>query len=141
LTKLTVNVMPQFPIKNILVVDDDKLLAGGIQKLLVRSGYVVQVAHHGKDALQWLAAERMDLVITDIFMEEMEGLETITAIREQFPQVRVMAMSGGSRLSGMDYLEFAGVLGAEVALRKPFALDTLLDLIRLLEHGRLGVAA
>ncbi|HSY17225.1 MAG TPA: response regulator [Candidatus Acidoferrales bacterium] len=119
--------------KTILIIDDDAPLAGGIQKLLVRNGYVVHVARNGKVGLALLEREPVDLVITDIFMEEMEGLETILAIRRLFPSIRLVAMSGGSTLVGLDCLDLAQALGAETVLRKPFAFDTLVDMIRKLE--------
>ena len=75
--------------------------------------------------LEILGREQADLVITDIFMEDMEGLETIVAIKDKYPQVLIMAMSGGSRFVGLDCLDAAQKLGATKVLQKPFSYDTL----------------
>jgi len=120
-------------IKTILIIDDDAPLACGMQKLLVRNAYVVHVARNGKAGLALLEKEPVDLVITDIFMEEMEGLETILAIRQKHPGMRVVAMSGGSSVVGLDCLDLAVTLGAEMALKKPFAFDALVDTIHQME--------
>ncbi|HEV2691793.1 MAG TPA: response regulator [Verrucomicrobiae bacterium] len=120
-------------IKTILIIDDDAPLASGMQKLLVRNAYIVHVARNGKAGLAVLEQEPVDLVITDIFMEEMEGLETILAVRRKFPGTRVVAMSGGSSVVGLDCLDLAKTLGAELVLRKPFLFDALADTIQKLE--------
>jgi len=128
-------------IKTILIIDDDAPLASGIQKLLVRNAYVVHVARNGRAGLALLESEPVDLVITDIFMEEMEGLETILAIRRLFPGIRLVAMSGGSTLVGLDCLDLAQALGAEKVLRKPFAFDVLVDTIQKLKLAPPGLPA
>ena len=125
--------MKRSDIKTILIIDDDAPLASGMQKLLVRNSYVVHVARNGRIGMALREKEPVDLVITDIFMEEMEGLETILAIRQKHPGMRVVAMSGGSSTVGLDCLDLALNLGAEMILRKPFAFDTVVDTLRKLE--------
>lgn len=122
-------------IRSILVIDDDKALAGGLKTLLLRNGYAVHTAGNGKVGLDLLAVERVDLVITDIFMEEMEGLETILAVKRRYPGTRTIAMSGGSQIVGQDCLDMAQVLGADKVLRKPVDIHTLLGTIKELNSA------
>jgi CheY-like chemotaxis protein len=117
-------------IRSILIIDDDEALAKVMAKLLLRHGFVAHTATDGNLGLNLLKLERVDLVITDIFMEEMEGLETIVLIKRQHPQILLVAMSGGSKVVGLDCLPLAIKLGADRLLRKPIAIQTLLDTIQ-----------
>ncbi len=117
-------------IRSILIIDDDEALAKGMQKLLRRHGFAAHTAANGSAGLNFLNAEPVDLVITDIFMEKMEGLETIVALKHQHPQILLVAMSGGSKVVGLDCLPLATKLGAHRLLRKPIAIRTLLDTIQ-----------
>jgi DNA-binding NtrC family response regulator len=116
-------------IRSILIIDDDAALADSLKKLLLRNSYAVHTAANGKIGLKFLAVEQVDLVITDIFMEEMEGLETILAMKRQYPDIRTIAMSGGAQIVGRDCLDMAQVLGADKILRKPVDIHTLLETI------------
>ncbi len=120
-------------IRSILIIDDDEALASGLKKLLLRNGYAVHSTSNGKLGLDFLAIEQTDLVITDLFMEEMEGLETILAVKRQYPGTRIIAMSGGSNIVGRDFLDMAKLLGADRILRKPIVIQALLDTIRVME--------
>lgn len=119
----------------LIVVDDDEPFAFGISKLLERKGYNVRVATNGRQALEILTKATADVVITDIFMEEMEGLETIVQLRREHPHIRVIAMSGGSCTVGIDCLSLARSLGAKRVLQKPVTIDALEDAIRGLSCG------
>jgi CheY-like chemotaxis protein len=68
-------------------------------------------------------------VITDILMPEQDGIETIAQLRREFPDVRIIAMSGASSMTGFDYLSVPRELGARI-LRKPFDISELVDLVR-----------
>jgi YesN/AraC family two-component response regulator len=70
-----------------------------------------------------LDGHTLHAVITDLFMPEMDGIETIAALRQRMPGVRVIAISGRS---GVDYLTVAKELGVSHTLRKPFEIDELL---------------
>ncbi len=70
------------------------------------------------------------MVITDIFMPEKEGIETIRDLKRQFPQVKIIAMSGGGRKGNFDFLEMAETLGADRSFSKPFERQEMLDAIR-----------
>ncbi len=116
--------------KRILVVDDDPGMREMVKLLLNDEGYHVFEAANGKHAMECLKNESPDLVITDIIMEEMDGVEIIMEIRENYPDIKIIAMSGGSKISAAHYLESASDLGADYAFTKPFALPDMLKAIK-----------
>jgi DNA-binding NtrC family response regulator len=67
--------------------------------------------------------------MTDIIMPEQEGIETIGAVRRLYPAVRVIAMSGGGRVSATDYLQTALAMGATAVIAKPFTSDEMEALV------------
>ena len=107
----------------ILVVDDDAQVRSFLATLLETDGYTVIQADDGKQAQARCQETVFDLVITDLVMPEQEGLETIHAIRKQWPQLPVVAISGA--FAGA-YLELAKKLGASGIFRKPFEPGTIL---------------
>jgi DNA-binding response OmpR family regulator len=117
--------------KSILVIDDEEQLARMVCTMLEREGYHVVIANNGKEGLKYFRTEPMDLVITDIFMPEKEGLETIRELRREFPGVKIIAMSGGtSRAEGFSALPLAEKLGAACTLVKPFSRSDLLARVK-----------
>jgi len=116
--------------KSVLVVDDEPGMRELVKHLLINAGYHVLEASNGKHAMEFLKNESPDLVITDIIMEEMDGVEIIMEIRENYPDIKIIAMSGGSKISSEDYLESAADLGADRVFAKPFALSDMLTAIK-----------
>jgi CheY-like chemotaxis protein len=112
-----------------LVIDDDDLVRDTIVRILERKGYQVLVAGDGARGLQIFRSERPDLVITDIIMPEKEGLETIREIRDEWPDTKIIAISGGARIGNMDFLDVAGKLGASEIIPKPFDPTDLVMLV------------
>ena len=112
----------------VLVIDDNQAVRDLIQFILEGAGYAVELAHDGEAGLRSQRARPADVVITDIFMPNQDGLETIARLREEYPRVKVVAMSGGggSVIKGDRYLSTAREVGAHVLLPKPFDLDQLL---------------
>jgi DNA-binding NarL/FixJ family response regulator len=106
----------------ILLVDDEALVRHTLEAGLRLNGYEVLHAGDGDEALDVLAVEPVDLVVTDLAMPRREGLETIIEIRRRFPHVKVIALSG---VFGGFYLGMARQLGADAALSKPVPTDTL----------------
>jgi CheY-like chemotaxis protein len=99
--------------------------------LLERAGYEVELAPNGARALELQRARPSEVLITDIFMPETDGLETIARFRREHPGVRIIAMSGGGvHVRGETYLATAGIAGADAVLRKPFDRQVLLDTLR-----------
>ena len=112
--------------KSVLVVDDDPSIRALIRLYLESAGYAVVEAADGKRAMSALDGQPVDLVILDIFMPEMDGLEVLQVLREQSQSCKIMAISGGSAKIGMDLLGHATIFGADLVLEKPFGEGTLL---------------
>ena len=106
----------------ILVVDDEALVRHSLEAGLRRHGYWLLQAEDGDEALNILATEPVDLVVTDLAMPRREGLETIIEIRRRYPHVKVIALSG---VFGGLCLDMARQLGAAAALAKPVQIDVL----------------
>lgn len=111
----------------ILVIEDDVMLSKMMQQMLEHEGHDVLVATDGKEAGQYYQEGNLDLVITDVLMPEKDGLEVIMEIRGKMPQVKIIAISGGGRISHTDYLVAAKRLGAHRTLAKPFVRQDLIN--------------
>ena len=118
--------------KNVLVVDDDPSIRALIRLYLEGAGYGVVEAADGREAMALLDGQAADLVILDIFMPEMDGLEVLQVLRGHSTACKVMAISGGSAKIGMDLLGHATIFGADLVLEKPFGEATLLGKVRSL---------
>ena len=110
----------------ILVIDDDEKLRELIRRFLERAGYEVVIAENGRVALEIQRQNPADLIITDIFMPEKEGTEFIMDITGEFPQSKVIAISGGGNVKNIDFLQLAENLGALKTFQKPFKQEELL---------------
>lgn len=114
----------------ILIIDDDIEILEMLCEMLKRDGHDVLEALDGKKGITLLEKERVDLVVTDIIMPGKEGLETITDLRRDMPEVKIVAMSGGGeRVGQKDCLGMALMLGAKRVLFKPFTREELLETI------------
>jgi len=113
----------------ILVIDDEALLAKSLSIILMKAGHTVVTAENGKLGLEVFARDQPDLVITDIIMPVMEGIEAIQALRAQAPKLPIIAVSGGGRTKNLDFLRIAQKLGANAALGKPFTKEQLLTAV------------
>jgi DNA-binding NtrC family response regulator len=125
--------------KRILIVDDDATLRRLLGQTLTEQGYEIQSADNGAVALRLLREQPVDLLITDIIMPDVEGLETIVTCRKEHPALKILAISGGGRLSAADYLPVARGLGATETLAKPFSVEQLLEIVQRL-LGQTGAA-
>lgn len=117
------------PPAHVLVVDDRPDVLGFVCAELESAGYAVQAAENGRQALEKQGEQPADVMLVDIFMPEMDGLETIDRVRAQFPRTRIVAMSSGAR-GLQDYLKVARDIGADATLQKPFARDELLQVLK-----------
>lgn len=117
---------PGSPI-SILVVDDDDAVRRLLRIMLESAGYEVREASNGKLAMREFEREPADLLITDIFMPEQEGMETIGALRRQHPSLGIIAISG---MAGEYYLKMAEFLGVRATLLKPLGMEELLATVR-----------
>lgn len=118
----------------ILVVDDDTAVRSAIKMVLEHEGHEVVVAGDGRAGVAEAQAGGFDVVICDIFMPGMDGIETIHAFHQLDPRMPVIAMSGFTFRDGHapapDYLSLSTKLGAAYSLRKPFRPQELIKAVR-----------
>ena len=119
----------------ILLVDDDIEFLRGLGKAIRQHGYDVTEAADGREAMARLREKLPDLIVTDINMPEMDGIEIINELRARKTPVPVIAISGGGRLPKELLLSSASILGAVETIEKPFELAALLVTIDRLLTG------
>lgn len=117
--------------KRILVVDDDPHIRFIIETILTVEGYEVATADSGDEALRVSSKRPYDLVLTDLILPGIDGIETILRLRALQPELRIIAMSGGWNGGAHTCLPLAGKLGACRTLAKPFDRMTLLNAVEL----------
>lgn len=111
----------------ILVIDDSLSVLELVESILCNAGHEVFTANSGKQGASILASEPLDLVITDIYMPDQDGLEVIRQVHRMRTGLRVLAVSSATEKSGL--LRIAKALGAAGTLPKPFAIWELLDAV------------
>ena len=112
-----------------LVIDDDDLVRETIVAILKSVNLDVIAASDGEEGLQLFESDPTDLVITDILMPNKEGIETITELRAQNSDVKILAISGGGQVAGQEYLKLAEKMGADRTLPKPFTPRQVLTIV------------
>ena len=117
----------------ILVIDDDPSVRVTIEQILQSAGHAVISAVDGREGVDIFRANPVDVVITDLYMPNQEGLETIRELRSRFPTVAIIAMSG--RPTAETMLSIAQKLGAVGVLQKPFVPQELLAAVTKALHG------
>jgi CheY-like chemotaxis protein len=110
---------------HLLIVDDDSTIRHLIRRTLERTGHSMVEAENGREAIRTLAQKRADLVLLDLNMPEMEGIETVQEIRRVFPKTKIIVISGVETV----YLRGSELLGADAALRKPFHPEELRETV------------
>lgn len=110
---------------SILVIDDDPLALECMVLSLAGSGHDVDSAEDGDQGLKLLNDHVYDLIVTDLIMPNKEGIETILEIKRHYKNTKIIAVSGGGRLTPMSYLTVAKDLGADCILEKPFSSSEL----------------
>ncbi len=119
----------------ILIIDDDHHILIMTKKMLERAGFEVELASNGNEGLELFERVPVDLVITDIIMPEKEGLETIRVMKRMRPNLKIIAMSGGGKISADNYLDAAKIFGATRILGKPFSQKQMVSAVHeLLDH-------
>jgi DNA-binding response OmpR family regulator len=119
---------------NILLIDDDLLVRSTLEDTLCTAGFNVVTAVNGANAEEVVRGNPVDLVITDIMMPQVNGIETIRRLREQHGAVKILAISGGGPNLGTGLLDLARKIGADRSLPKPFMPNDLLNTIREMLH-------
>ena len=127
---------------SVLVIDDEADVRDGIKRVLERAGFSVRVIDNAGDALPELRRQPADIVITDIIMPKMGGVEAIAAILREFPAMRILAISGGGNfdmsayqstaITTTTYLSAAKAAGAHAILTKPFESRELIQAVEQL---------
>jgi CheY-like chemotaxis protein len=107
----------------ILVVDDDSAVRVAILRALERKGHEVRLAATGLEGARLWRDAPADLVVLDIHMPEMDGIELLVQLRSLNPTVPILMVSGGSQTHRYDLLQDARLLGATAELKKPFSLS------------------
>jgi DNA-binding response OmpR family regulator len=116
----------------ILLIDDNPDLRVLLKEALEAAGYDVLAVAEGGAGIEALRRAAADVVVTDLYMPGMEGLETIAELRKRYPGCRIIAISGGSHVrgAGADHLAVAREIGADRVLRKPFDPARLIAAVR-----------
>jgi len=117
-------------IARILIIDDDAPMRRMLRQALERVGYEVLEGPNGRVGMQLQRTTPAEVIITDIFMPEQEGLETIRELQRDFPTTKIIAMSGGGQIGNFNFLTIAERLGAQRVLQKPFGLREMLDTVQ-----------
>ena len=124
---------------SVLVIDDEADVRDGVKRVLERAGFSVRVIDNASDAMPELRRLPADIVITDIIMPKLSGVEAIAAILREFPAIRILAISGGGNfdmttyqstaITTTTYLAAAKRAGAHCILTKPFESLELIEAV------------
>jgi DNA-binding response OmpR family regulator len=120
--------------RRLLVIDDDPALAAFAKGVLSNAGFEVHTAENGSGAVACVREHAIDLVITDLIMPESEGLETIRNLRQEYPELPIIATSGAF---GGHFLRHALKFGVQAVIHKPFSAADLLNVVK----STLGIGA
>ncbi|HEY9079973.1 response regulator [Magnetovibrio sp.] len=131
----------------ILVIDDDKFVRTSIRAVLESAGHEVSDAGDADSGIDKQRATPFDIAIVDLVMPQKEGLETIRELRMDFPDLAIIAISGGGAIVKKNFVEAAELFGASTTLEKPFGGEELLNAVinvmsvsRHVSNQRLNVA-
>jgi len=110
----------------VLIIEDDRFLLDYLARILIQADYHIRTAENGALGLAYFQEARVDVVSTDLMMSFKDGLETITDLRRDFPQVKTLAISAASEAGPEGLLAEARACGARATLAKPFGRAALL---------------
>lgn len=114
----------------ILLIDDDEQLRNMMIQMLTQDGHQLSVANDGEEGLAMSRSAQPDLIITDVLMPKMDGIELILALQKLDLNVPIVAMSGGRRAVSAEFnLESATLIGVKATLSKPFTRQELRNAI------------
>jgi len=116
----------------VLLVDDEQSFRSVIAASLRHAGYEIGEAENGKQCEAAVNERRPDLVILDVLMPEQDGVETLRALRRRYPDLKILAISGGAFDRGLDWLDIAKQFGADAVLAKPFSNRALVAEVKRL---------
>ena len=113
----------------VVVIDDQEPIRRIVRRALEQAGHQVLDAEDGELGLQLLERHPVDVVVSDIFMPGMDGIQMLRQIRKQFPAVKVIVMSGGDSSGMLDLRRDAELLGAVKSLSKPFTTHEIVEIV------------
>lgn len=116
--------------REILLIDDDEGFRGMLFKLLSRHGFAVVACANGREGVKLYRKNPEFVVVTDLIMPDQEGIETIIQLKREYPDARIIAMSGGGRATPGIYLDSALRLGASRSFAKPFDNSEFIAAVR-----------
>ena len=119
--------------KNIIIIDDDPDLRFMLNEMLKDKYKVVELADVD-EVLRLCKKDKVDLIITDLFMPGKNGLELIKEVRKKYPEIRILAISGGNYTKTCDFLPIADLIGANETMHKPFGMKELQQRVDKLVH-------
>lgn len=114
----------------IVVAEDEEKVRATLKRALTRAGYEVLEASNGRQCLELLRGTPVDLLVLDIFMPQLDGIEVIARMRQEFERVPILAISGGGTVAQDQALDVASRFGAARTLAKPFQEAVLLSAVR-----------
>ncbi len=120
--------------KKVLIIEDDQSFRLILSQMITKAGLKSAVARDGQEGMEMFRTGDYDLVITDIIMPIMEGIETIIELHKLDPNVKIIAISGGGQMEPEKYLNTALALKVNAVLKKPFSYKELLKAIALIDQ-------
>ena len=125
----------------ILVFDDEPSILLMLKKMLEKAGHEVEIALNGSDGMELFKKNKPDLLITDIIMPNKDGLEVVLELRKKYPELKIIAISGGGRIHPEGYLPSAKHFGANLIFQKPLVQKEFLEAVSSLlnESGAKGI--
>lgn len=122
----------------IILIDDEPSILLMLKKMLEKAGHEVDTASNGNEGIILFEKNKYDLLITDIIMPEKEGMETIIEAHKKYPGLKIIAISGGGRISPEGYLPGAKHLGANMVFQKPLVQKEFLEAVAVLLNDAKG---
>ena len=121
--------------ERILIIDDEQQIRSMLRLMLERDGYEVVEAPDGIEGIKAYRQKPADLVITDLIMPNKDGIGMIIELQKEFPDVKIIAMSGGGLNKPEGYLKGAKKLGAACTLTKPIDREKMLRAVKNIIKG------
>lgn len=115
---------------SILVIEDEIEIQRLLRNFLEGEGYQVFEASEGGEGIRLYREKKIDLIVTDLLMPGKEGIETIIQLKQDFPDVKIIAISGGGQIEPEFFLECAKSFGAVCSFTKPFRCRELLAAVK-----------
>ncbi len=116
--------------KKIAIIEDDLVIRESLKEILEMNNYEVLAVDNGMDLTKKVHEFLPDILITDIIMPDKDGIEIIIEVKKTYPNIILIAISGGGRIDSESYLNTAKYLGADATLKKPFTHTQLLNILK-----------